>query len=186
MAVLLVVPAFACADKDEAEVEIEAAPEAPPPAAVAPVTVQVQPMGGATLTGEVVATREAELKYGMCTDAQAHFDAAESLTETTPDVAGTTHDPGDEFEEFDLTVTGATGTGSAEIDLDELRPTEAAYVAIEQDDDLGDDDRLLGCADLTGHGGMDMDAGTGMGTPGPTTPGTEPTTTPGAAEPATR
>jgi hypothetical protein len=211
MAVLLVVPAFACADNDEAEVEIDATPEPAPPAATAPVTVQLMPLGGSTLTGEVVATHnpngvnvrvsvagltegedyEAKLRYGMCSDAQAHFDGRDATATTTPGTepaagAMDAHEAGDEFAEIELTVTGTTGTGSANIDTDELGANEPAYVSIEIDDDLGNDDKLLGCADLTGHGGMDMDAGTGMGTPGATTPGTEPTTTPGAAEPATR
>ena len=93
MAVSLMVPAFACADRDEAEVEINTETETPP-AAMAPVTVQLMPLGGSMLSGEVVATHnpedvdvrvsvsgltegedyEAKLKYGMCTDAQAHFD----------------------------------------------------------------------------------------------------------------
>jgi hypothetical protein len=198
MAVLLVVPAFACADNQEAEVEIEAEPEPPPPA-LAPVTVQLMPLGGSALTGEVVATRspedvnvrvsvagltegedyEAKLKYGMCSDAQAHFDGRDATPGTEP-AAGAmdAHDPGEEFAEIELTVTGMTGTGSADIDADELRENEPAYVAIEIDDDLGDDDKLLGCADLTGRGGINMDTGTGTGTtPGATTPGTTPTDT---------
>ena len=208
MAVLLVVPAFACADNDEAEVEIDAAPEPAPPAAIAPVTVQLMPLGGSTLTGEVVATHnpndvnvrvsvagltegedyEAKLKYGMCSDAQAHFDGRDATaTPGTEPAAGAmdTHDPGEEFAEIELTVTGMTGTGSADIDTNELRENEPAYVAIEIDDDLGNNDKLLGCADLTGHGGMNMDMGTGTGTtPGATTPGT-PATEP-ATEPTTR
>jgi hypothetical protein len=207
MAVLLVVPAFACADRDEAEVEIDAETEAPPPAAPAPVTVQLMPLGGSTLTGEVVATHnpedvnvrvsvtgltegedyEAKLKYGMCSDAQAHFDNRDAAATTTPGTepaagAMDAHDPGEEFAEIELSVTGTTGTGTGDIDADELGANEPAYVAIEIDDDMGDDDQLLGCADLSGHGGMNMDTGTPASsttTPDATTPDA---TTPGTPE----
>jgi hypothetical protein len=189
-AVMLVVPVVACTSDDDTDVEIDATTEAPPPA-MAPVTVQLQPIGGSMLTGEAVATHgaedvnvrvsvsgltegedyEAKLKYGMCSDAQAHFDASQSISETTPGTPGTTHDDGDEFAEIELTVAGMTGTGTTDISSDELGANEPAYLSIEIDDDMGDDDRLLACADLSGHGGMDT--GT-MPAPDATTPGTEP------------
>jgi hypothetical protein len=209
MAVLLVVPAFACADNDETEVEINS--EAPPPAAMAPVTVQLEPLSGWTGTGEVVATHgaddvnvrvsvsgltegedyEAKLKYGMCTDAQMHWDDRDMTADatntpgTTPaagqtDAAGMDHEAGDEFAEIELNLTGTTATGETDIDTGELGANEPAYVTIEIDDDMGDDDRLLACADLSGHGSMNMDAGTGA-TPDATTPGTgAPSTEPGS------
>ena len=196
MAVLLVVPAFACADRDEAEVEIDTETEAPPPAAAAPVTVQLMPLGGSTLTGEAVATHnpedvnvrvtlsglteggdnEAKLKYGMCTDAQAHLEGDDAAgttggTATTPGTqpaAGqmVEHEPGDEFADIDLNMTGTTATGSADVDTEDLRENEPAYLAVTTGG-VGDEKTVVACADLTGH---NMGPGMGSGTPSTTTP----------------
>ena len=82
--------------------------------------------------------------------------------------ATTAHEPGEEFAEIELTLTGNTGTGSAYINVDELGPNEPAYVSIEIDDDPGDNDQLLACADLRGQG----NTGTGMTPRAPSAPGT--------------
>jgi hypothetical protein len=224
MAVLLVVPAFACADNDEAEVEINEGDEAPAGAAMAPVTAQLQPMGGSMLSGEVVATHgpedvnvrvtlngltegdeyEAALKYGMCTDAQAHLDddgpdddadgtRTDATTPGTTPAAGDAtmddHEPGEEFGDIDLNVTGTTATGSADIDTDDLRQNEPAYLVVTTGG-MTDEKNVLACADLSGHGGMNTGAGMGTGTtpaPGttgaPGAPGTGTGTEPGAAAP---
>ena len=44
--------------------------------------------------------------------------------------ATTAHEPGEEFAEIELTLTGNTGTGSAYINVDELGPKKPAYVSI--------------------------------------------------------
>jgi hypothetical protein len=194
-AVMLVVPAFACTSDDDTDIDIEAETETPPPA-MAPVTVQFQPMGGSTLAGEVVASHnpenvnvrvtlsglaedddyEAALKYGMCTDAQAHLDNEVGDdtpgTETETPGAIDEHEAGEEFADIDLDHTGMTATGSADIDTDDLRANEPAYLAITTGG-MNDERTIVACADLSGHGGMNIDAAPG-------TPGTEPATEPAA------
>jgi hypothetical protein len=194
MAVMLMVGAFACADNDEAEVEIDADDDVAPPA-MAPVTVMIQPMGGSTLAGEVVATHrpedvnvrvtlngltadsdyEAALKYGMCSDAQAHLDDDDDADATTPgttpaagDATMDDHEPGEEFGDVDLTVTGTTATGSADIGTEDLGANEAAYLVVTTGG-MTDERTVVACADLSGHGNMNMDAA-----PDATTPSTEP------------
>lgn len=216
MAVMLVAPVFACADTgDDTEVDISADTEPGQPATMAPVTVQLDPMGGSMLSGEAVATHnpdnvnvrltlngltegedyEARLVYGMCTDAETHLtDMADADMDTdmgTDDQDATTttpgtdpaagrmgeHQPGDEFGQIDLNVTGTTATGTAEIDAEELGPNEPAYIAVLGNGQGAEEEQtVLACADLSGHGGMGTGTGTGQ-TPGaPTTPGTEPGT----------
>jgi len=122
---------------------------------MAPVTVQLEPMEDSNVAGEVMASHgpervnmrvtqngltegvdyEAKLKYGMCSDAQMHFDQgltadatrtdAQTLLSGADSSATTAHDPGEEFAEIELTLTGNTGTGSAYINVDELGPNEA-------------------------------------------------------------
>jgi hypothetical protein len=176
-AVMLVVPVVACTSDDDTDVEIDATTEAPP--VMAPVTVTLQPMGGSMLAGEVVASHAAEnvnvritlsgltegedyeaaLKYGMCTDAQAHLDDDDAATPGTEPAAGTMddHEAGEGFGDIDLDVTGMTATGSADIDTDDLRENEPAYLAITTGG-MTDEKTLVACADLSGHGGMNIDA----------------------------
>src|SRR5688572_26818191 len=102
MAVMLVAPVFACADTgEEAEVDLgaDAETQPAPPTTMAPVTVQLDPMGGSMISGEAIATHnpdnvnvrltlsgltegedyEARLVYGMCTDAEAHLADADDM-----------------------------------------------------------------------------------------------------------
>src|SRR5689334_2848619 len=59
MALALLVPAAAACNKaDNNEENIEVKTEAPPPAA--PISVTINPQGGAKLTGDLTATHEAE------------------------------------------------------------------------------------------------------------------------------
>jgi hypothetical protein len=193
MALALVVPVAAACNKEDNDANIEVQTETPPPAA--PVTVTINPQGGAMLSGDLTATHEADkttvrlslagltedkdyeakIRYGDCTMAANYLkddDMAATPGAATTPAAGTdsgasmsaAHDPGDKVADIDLDKTGATATGTADIDNDELGAGEAAYVVITQDD------MLVGCADLSGHGDMG-----GMSAPG---------TAPGAAMPA--
>ena len=61
MAVMLVAPVFACADAgDEAKVDIDAGAQAEQPSTMAPVTVQLEPMEGSNVAGEVMASHGPE------------------------------------------------------------------------------------------------------------------------------
>src|SRR5690242_11692966 len=92
MTLALLVPiASACNKEDKTQENIEVKTEAPPPAA--PMTVTIMPQGGATLTGNLTATKaadkttwavslsgldekkdyDAKIRYGDCTMA-ANFD----------------------------------------------------------------------------------------------------------------
>ena len=198
LAVALLVPAVgACSAEDNDEANIDVETEAPP-AAATPMTVAINPQGGSTITGEFTAMHEAEntrvrvnlsglmegkdynatIRYGDCTVAMNYLtdddaDDAPAATPGTTPAPGTEtaaeHEIGDEVADIDLNVTGATATGEADIDNDDLRADEPAFVMITEDAGMTDPDVLVGCADLRGHGGM----GGTMPAPG-ATPGAEP------------
>ena len=109
MAVMLVAPVFACADAgDEADVDIFAGAQPEQPSTMAPVTVQLEPMEGSNVAGEVMASRgpervnvrvtqngltdgedyEANLKYGMCSYVQMHVDQGLTADATRTDATG--------------------------------------------------------------------------------------------------
>jgi len=109
MAVMLVAPVLACAAAGaEAEVDIDAGAQPEQPSTMAPVTVQLEPMEGSNVAGEVMASHgpervnvrvtqngltegadyEAKLKYGMCSDAQMHFDQGLTADATRTDATG--------------------------------------------------------------------------------------------------
>jgi hypothetical protein len=206
-AVVLVLPfAAACAREDETEanIEVETEPAATP---AAPVTVMINPQGGSTIGGELTATHEAEntkvrlnltglmedktydakIRYGSCAVAMNYLDgdddtpAGANSPAATPETTATdAHDVGEEVADFSLDETGTTATGEVDIDNDELRAGEAAFVMVTEDAGVGDPDVLIGCAELSGHGGM------GGTAPAPgTTPGAEPGTA-APAEPGRR
>jgi hypothetical protein len=150
------------------------------------VTVQFQPVGGWSGSGEVVATHgpenvnvrvtlngltegedyEAALKYGMCSDAQAHLDGDDAAEEPAGTPGATDeHEPGEEFGDVDLTVTGMTATGSADINTGDLSATEPAYLVVTTGG-MNDERTVVACADLSGHGGMNTGTGTST-TPAP-------------------
>jgi hypothetical protein len=195
---LLVPAAYACNKEDKTQENIEVKTEAPPPAA--PMTITIMPQGGATLTGDMTATRaadkttvrvnlsaldekkdyDAKIRYGDCTMA-ASFDgknkAKPAPTTTTPapgaaapapGMANPDHKAGDEVTDIHLDKTGATATGTADIDSGKLAAGEAAYIV------LTSDDMIVGCADLTNSAAMGA----------PDTMGGAPGTAPGAAMPA--
>lgn len=191
MALALMVPVAACSREEETEANIEVESEQPATPAAAPMTIQINPQGGAMVGGELTATHEAErtnvrvtlngltegqdyeakLRYGDCTVA-ANFleDADEAMGTTTPGTGVANHEIGDEVADIDLQITGTTATGTADIDNDELAMNEPAYVVVTQED------RLVACGDLRASGAHG-DTGT-MGAPA--TPGM----TPGATMPA--
>ena len=190
MALTLVLPlAVACSQEEETEADIEIEAE---PAPAAPVTVQITPQGGGMVAGEITATHQAEdtnlrisltgltegkdyearIRYGDCTIAMNYLDdeplandnEAATPATGTPETPGTMddHETGEVVAMINLDRTGATASGSADIENDELRAGEAAYLVITED---SDEDVLVGCADLSGHGGMGTtpDAGAAPG-----------------------
>jgi hypothetical protein len=198
IAMMLVLPlAVACSKEEETEADIEVQTE--PAAPAAPIVVAIVPEGSNTVTGEISATHEmdktvvrvslaaltegkdyeARIRYGNCTIAANFIDdepMANNEESVTPPPAGTPatddHEQGEVMEAINLDRQGLIATGTAEIENDELRAGESAYLVITED---SDEDVLVGCVDLPGHGGM----GGTMPAPG-ATPGTEP----GAAAPA--
>ncbi len=96
---------------------------------------------------------DADIRYGDCTMAAMYLideDAAEDAAEEMQDSMNLEHTPGDKIADIDLTTTGMTATGTAEVDSNKLRAGEAAYLVIKHDD------ALMACSDLRGHdmGGM--------------------------------
>lgn len=215
LALALLVPvASACSKGEKNEENIEVKTETPPPAA--PITVTINPQGGAKLTGQLTATHEtdktvlrlnlsgldadkdykAKIRYGDCTVAMKYLADTDEPGEVdknkapattgapatganpptaTPGETVRNHDIGDVVARIDLDKTGATATGSADVDNDKLGPDEPAYVVITEDMGVGKNDMFVGCADLTGHAGLGA-------TPGGAAPAG---TTPGAAAPST-
>lgn len=179
----------ACAKKEEepqANIEVASEP-APPP----PVTMDLVPAGGSAVMGTVTATHaqdnttlqislsgliddrdyDAKVRYGDCTIAPQHLtsDAPAAPTTTTGGaMPNAEHELGDDFMSIRLNKEGTTATGEATVDNDDLRMDESAYVVVTQDD------KLVACADLKGHGGM------GSTAPGATgaNPSMGPNTTP--------
>jgi hypothetical protein len=103
---------------------------------------------------------EARIRYGDCTIAASYINddpmganapAAPAPEATTPATTGDSHDPGEVVASINLDRTGATATGTAEIENDDLRADEAAYLVITEDSDA---DVLVGCVDLRGHSAM--------------------------------
>jgi hypothetical protein len=198
IALMLVLPlAVACSKEEETDADIEV--ETEPAAPAAPIVVTITPTGANTVAGELTATHEmdktmvrlnltaltegkdyeARIRYGDCTVAATYLDDEPGANPepATPPPAGATpaaddHETGEVIEAINLDRQGTTATGTAEVDNDELRPGETAYLVITED---SDEDVLVGCVDLPGHGGM------GGTAPAPApAPGTEP----GAAAPA--
>jgi hypothetical protein len=194
IALMLVLPfAVACAQEEETEADIEVETEPAGPAA--PIVVTITPQGANTVAGELTATHEmdktivrlnltaltegkdyeARIRYGDCTVAATYLqDEPGANPEPATPPAGATpatddHETGEVIEAINLDRQGAMATGTAEVDNDELRPGETAYLVITED---SDEDVLVGCVDLPGHGGMDGTA--------PAPAGSEP----GAAAPA--
>jgi hypothetical protein len=180
MTVAMAMVVAACAKKEEdTQANIEVQTEAPPPPP--PVTIDLVPATGSAVMGTVTATHapdkvtvqvslsgldekkdyDAKMRYGDCTVAPKY------LTDTTPDTATPQagvkpeHKTGDDFMTIRLDKEGATATGEASVDLDELGATEPAYLVVTADD------ALVACADLKGHdtGAMtgSMPGGASMG-----------------------
>jgi hypothetical protein len=195
IALMLVLPlAVACSKEEEIEADIDV--ETEPAAPAAPIMVTIMPQGGSTVAGDLSATHEADktvvrvnltslmegkdyearIRYGNCSVAANYLDdepLANNDGPETPATPGATpltddHEQGEVIEAINLDRSGATATGTADVDNDELRMGETAYLVITED---SDEDVLVGCVDLPGHGGM---GGTAPA------PGTEP----GAAAPA--
>jgi hypothetical protein len=191
-ALVLVLPfAAACAREDETEANIEV--ETEPAAPAAPIVVAITPTGANTVAGELTATHEADktvvrlslnaltegkdyearIRYGNCSVAANYLDdepMANNDAPATPQAGATPatddHEQGEVIEAINLDRQGLMATGTAEIENDELRAGETAYLVITED---SDEDVLVGCVDLPGHGGM------GGTAPAPgATPGAEP------------
>ena len=193
-------------DNDEATIEVETEAPAPPPAPITiDITPQggAPVMGQLTATHEGDNTKvrltlsgltedktyDAKIRYGDCTIAMQYTNDDMKPDENAPTTApGATatpgaptatgeHKVGDEVADYSLNETGTAAEGEVDVDNDDLRPDEAAFVMVTEDAGVGKPDVLVGCADLRGHGGM------GGTMPAPSTtpaPGTEP----GAAAPA--
>ena len=179
MTLLLPVVAACSADEEtEANIEVETAPPAP-----TPITVQVMPQGGAMVAGDLTAMHEADntrvsltlsgltegkdyearIRYGTCAVAMNYVDDEPFANDATPGDSGSVmddHEIGEVVEQIDLDRTGATASGTGEFDNDDLAAMESAFVSITED---SDEDVLVGCADLSGHGGMGGTMGGGMG-----------------------
>ena len=167
MTVAMAVVVVACAKKEEEgvqaniEVETEAAP-------LPPITIDIVPATGSTAMGTITATHapdkttvqismsgltedkdyDANIRYGDCTIAPQYLkndpDGDAAPTTGTPEE----HKLGDDFVSLMLNKEGPTATGEATINNDDLRADEPAYVVVTQDD------MLVACADLKGHGDM--------------------------------
>ena len=206
---LIVPAAAACSKEDNDEANIEVETEAAPPMAPITVDIMPQGgstiMGTITATHEgddakvrltlsgltEDKTYDAKIRYGDCaiamnylTDNEAPATPAPGAAPSTAPAPGTEtatgeHKVGDEVADFSLNETGTTAEGDVDVDNDDLRPEEAAFVMVTEDAGVGSPDVLVGCADLRGHGGA---MGGTMPAPGttPAAPGTEP----GAAAPA--